>query len=129
MVRNFKHEVDEKDLKPCPHCGSEPRTWKQGLVRFQLVKCSNDSCGSYFTKYTPHEWNRRKDYEALEKQNAALREERDKYKKALMKLRSRAYNKSEWGAYIDLVLLGKTNRHEEDEIYEADLEQALKGGE
>lgn len=46
-------------LKPCPFCGSEAKTWKQGLIRFQLVKCSDDSCGAFFTKFTPEEWNSR----------------------------------------------------------------------
>ena len=49
----------EYKLKPCPFCRSNAKTWKQGLIRKQLVSCSDDGCGAFFTKFTVEEWNTR----------------------------------------------------------------------
>lgn len=58
-----------EELKPCPFCGGEAKTWRQGIIRFLMVSCSNDSCGVYFSRngFTPDEWNTRAQHHAQNK--------------------------------------------------------------
>lgn len=47
------------DLKRCPFCASEAKTWKQGLIRKQFVQCMDSNCAAGLVNFTPEEWNKR----------------------------------------------------------------------
>lgn len=60
-LKLLEEKIQEQrgELKPCPFCKKEARSWRQGFIGFRLVACSDGGCGAYFTKFTPSEWNTR----------------------------------------------------------------------